>query len=291
MLPTGWVDAYMDHLRVERALAAATLAAYGADLSRFAGELEAAGVDDVRAVDGVHVSRHLAGLSGSARSAARHLSALRGFFKFLVRERVIERDPSALATRPKLPRRLPKVLSVNETREVVDAVPDDSFRGARDRAMLLLLYSSGLRVSELCQLRVQDVDRQRGVVSPLGKGEKRRLVPVAQAALEALETYLARRAERGVRGDALFVARGDRPITRQAVWKLVRRVARGVGIGRPISPHKLRHSFATHLLAGGADLRSVQAMLGHSDVATTQIYTHVAEDHVRAAHKRAHPRG
>lgn len=292
MLPSGWVDVYLDHLRVERSLSKATLSAYGADLARFAGDIEAAGVTDVTAIDGVHVTRHVAAIDGSARSAARHLCAIRGFFKFLIRERVLSEDPSALAQRPKLPRRLPKVLSRDETREIVAAIQGDDFRATRDRAMLLLLYSSGLRVSELCHLRIQDVDRQRGVVSPLGKGDKRRLVPVAQVALEALDEYLIQRAARAsAHGDVLFVARGDKPITRQAVFKLVRRVALGVGIGRPISPHKLRHSFATHLLAGGADLRSVQAMLGHSDVATTQIYTHIADDHVRQMHKRAHPRG
>lgn len=305
----GFIDAYLDHLRVERALSKATLEAYGGDLARMAAVLEERGVREVRAIGGGDLSFVLAASESSAKSQARHLSAMRGFFKFLVRERLLDRDPTELIDRPRLMRRLPKVLSADEVLRMIDeqtiaassgrgaAKPTEAaaFRAARDRAMLMLFYSSGLRVSELVGLRVQDVDRVRGVVSPLGKGHKRRLVPVAEPALVALDRYLELRAARAeargrAAGDALFVARGTKPMTRQAAFKLVRRVARASGIARAISPHKLRHSFATHLLAGGADLRSVQAMLGHADISTTEIYTHVAYDHVRAAHAKAHPR-
>ncbi|NUP12062.1 MAG: tyrosine recombinase [Polyangiaceae bacterium] len=293
-----WIDAYLDHLRVERALSPATLEAYGADLARLARHLDERGVSSVADVSPVDVSALMAATKVSAKSVARHLSAMRGFFKFLVREREIARDPTELIDRPKLARRLPKVLGQAEVLRLIEAAtrppskaPAAVFRAIRDRAMLMLLYSSGLRVSEIVGLRVQDVDRARGVVSPLGKGHKRRLVPVAQPALVALDVYLeARAARRGVRGDTLFVARGDKGLTRQAVFKYVRKYAAAAGIPRAISPHKLRHSFATHLLTGGADLRSVQAMLGHADITTTEIYTHVAYDHVRAAHARAHPR-
>ena len=298
---SSWIDAYLDHLRVERALSAATLSAYATDLARLAQHLERAGVAEVAAIDAGHVSSLVAATRCSAKSLARHLSAMRGFFKFLVRERAISRDPSELVERPKIGRRLPKVLSADEVLRVVEAAgaprsakkpsPSAAFRAARDRAMMMLLYSSGLRVSELVGLRVQDVDRARGVVSPLGKGHKRRLVPVAGPALVALDAYLALRAARkGIRGDVLFVGRGSKGLTRQAVFEHVRKYARAAGIPRAISPHKLRHSFATHLLAGGADLRSVQAMLGHADIGTTEIYTHVAYDHVRSAHARSHPR-
>lgn len=285
------IDAYLDHLRVERALANATTEAYGSDLAMFAAHLATRDISDPRAIDDAALTAYLAIQTGSAKSAARRLSAIRGFCKFLVRERILDKDPSELVDRPKTGRRLPKVFSTSDVLSVIDAVPADGFRGLRDRALLLLAYSSGLRVSELCGLRLQDIDRARGVVSPLGKGDKRRLVPVATVALDAIDRYLEARIAHGVRGDFVFVARGDKPITRQAVFKLLRRYALGAGISQKISPHKLRHSFATHLLAGGADLRSVQAMLGHADIGTTQVYTHLADDHVRAVHARTHPRG
>jgi integrase/recombinase XerD len=284
------IDAYLDHLRVERALASATTEAYGSDLAMFAAHLATRDIADPRAIDDAALTAYLAVQKGSAKSAARRLSAIRGLCKFLVRERILDKDPSELVDRPKTGRRLPKVFSTNDVLSVIAAIPEEGFRGLRDRAMLLLAYSSGLRVSELCGLRLQDIDRARGVVSPLGKGDKRRLVPVATVALDAIDAYLDERTARGVHGDFVFVARGDKPITRQAVFKLLRRHALGAGIVK-ISPHKLRHSFATHLLAGGADLRSVQAMLGHADIGTTQVYTHVADDHVRRVHARTHPRG
>ncbi len=285
------IDAFLDHLRVERALASATTEAYGSDLAMFAAHLATRDVTDPRAIDDASLTAYLAIQKGSAKSAARRLSAIRGLCKFLVRERILEKDPSELVDRPKTGRRLPKVFSTADVLAVIDAVPAEGFRGLRDRALLLLAYSSGLRVSELCGLRLQDIDRARGVVSPLGKGDKRRLVPVATVALDAIDRYLEARTARGVRGDFVFIARGDKPITRQAVFKLLRRYALGAGVGPKISPHKLRHSFATHLLAGGADLRSVQAMLGHADIGTTQVYTHLADDHVRQVHARTHPRG
>jgi integrase/recombinase XerD len=285
------IDAYLDHLRVERALAKATTEAYGSDLASFASHLATRDIVDPRAIDDAALTAYLAIQTGSAKSAARRLSAIRGLCKFLVRERILDKDPSELVDRPKTGRRLPKVFSTGDVLAIIDAVPAEGFRGLRDRAMLLLAYSSGLRVSELCGLRLQDIDRARGVVSPLGKGDKRRLVPVATVALDAIDSYLEARIAHGVRGDFVFVARADKPITRQAVFKLLRRYALGAGIGPKISPHKLRHSFATHLLAGGADLRSVQAMLGHADIGTTQVYTHLADDHVRQVHARTHPRG
>src|SRR5688572_11463166 len=197
------MDAYLDHLRVERALSAATLEAYGADLARLAKHLEERGIDRVAAIRAGDVSGLIGSSKASAKSLARHLSAMRGFFKFLVREREIERDPTELIDRPKLARRLPKILSTDEVLRIIETTtrPTSSsasavFRSSRDRAMLMLLYSSGLRVSELVGLRVQDVDRARGVVSPLGKGHKRRLVPIAAPALGALDAYLEARALR-----------------------------------------------------------------------------------------------
>ena len=289
----GWIDTYLDHLRVERALASNTLEAYARDLNRLAAH--AGDAVDPRSIGPGVVAELLADnvrTGFGARSSARQLSALRGFFRFLVRERVIESDPTSLVDRPRLGRRLPKVLSFEEIERLLACPDTTSDRGARDVAMIQLMYASGLRVSELCGLRVGDLDTKTGVVSVLGKGGKRRLVPVGEVALTHLETYLRDVRPRRARPNEsiLFVSPRGGALTRQGFWKLLKRYAVGAGIMTPLSPHKLRHSFATHLLRGGADLRAVQAMLGHADLGTTEIYTHVAQDHVRAAHARAHPR-
>jgi integrase/recombinase XerD len=290
----AWIDSYLDHLRVERALAKNTLEAYARDLGDLARHLDTS--PDVRAIDASHVLGFMidVGKRGkSARSSARQLSALRGFFRFLVRERAIPADPTELATRPKLARKLPRVLSYEEVDRLLSAPPADTPKGIRDSAMIHLMYASGLRVSELCDLTMGDLDRRIGTVSPLGKGGKRRVVPVGQVALERIDAYLelVRPFNKGATKDKhLFLSPRGKRFTRQGLWKLLRAYARGCGITTPISPHKLRHSFATHLLRGGADLRAVQAMLGHADLGTTEIYTRVAHDHVRAAFARAHPR-
>lgn len=291
MLVSGWIDAYLDHLRVERALSSATLEAYGSDLARFAAHLDARGVKEAEAIDGGAIASFLAASKESARSIARRLSAIRGFCKFLIRERVLTVDPASLVDRPRLGRRLPKHLSQDEAMRLCEAPDPITLRGARDRAMFYLLYASGLRVSELVALRLSDVDLLRGVVIPLGKGQKRRIVPVGELALRELTAYLdLRQNHPGARSDVLFLARGTKGLTRQGFFKLLKRHARVAGITKPVSPHWVRHTFATHLLSGGADLRSVQAMLGHADISTTEIYTHVSSDHVRRTHKTSHPR-
>ncbi len=295
----GWIDAYLDHLRVERALAKNSLDAYARDLQRLAAHLsrgaEGAPIDpksiDAGAIAELLVANVKTGFG--ARSSARQLSALRGFFRFLVRERAIPSDPTQLVDRPRLGRKLPKVLSEDEVNALL-AVPDRTTpRGIRDAAMIHLMYASGLRVSEVVSLKVGDLDTKAGLVSAFGKGGKRRLVPVGEVALDHVEAYLRDVRPNVARPDdpTLFVSpRGGGPMSRTGFWKLLKRYALGAGIRTPISPHKLRHSFATHLLRHGADLRAVQAMLGHADLGTTEIYTHVATDHVRAAHKAAHPR-
>ncbi|RYE89220.1 MAG: tyrosine recombinase, partial [Myxococcales bacterium] len=235
----------------------------------------------------------LVGEGLGARSVARHLSAMRGFFRFLVRERVIEDDPSQLLDRPRLGRRLPRGLSFDEVERLLDTPPVETERGRRDRAMLHVMYAAGLRVSELVKLRVNDVDPVTGVVSVLGKGHKRRLVPLTPIATALTEAYLHhdRPARVPTNEGALFVTSRGKGLTRQGFWKLVGLHARTAGITRAVSPHQLRHSFATHLLERGADLRSVQAMLGHANVVTTEVYTHVTREHLRRAHADAHPRG
>jgi integrase/recombinase XerD len=289
----GWIDAYLDHLRVERGLARNTLDAYARDLGSLAahvgdaadpatitaGTLSSLMVDNVRRGFG-------------ARSSARQLSGLRGFFRFLVREKAIVEDPTVLVDRPKLGRRLPRVLSFDEVERLLSAPDVSTDRGLLHAAMLHLMYSSGLRVSELCGLRLADIDLQRGLVQATGKGQKRRLVPVGEVAMGLVASYLQRVRPRTARATevVLFVSPRGGSFSREGFWRMVRRYAVGAGIVPLPSPHKLRHSFATHLLRGGADLRSVQAMLGHADLGTTEIYTHVAQDHVRRAHAKAHPR-
>jgi integrase/recombinase XerD len=292
----AWIDAYLDHLRVERALSANTLEAYARDLGELAEQVGEAGAERVERIEAGHILDFVVAQSRrgkSARSSARQLSAIRGFFRFLVRERAVKTDPTELVERPRLAKKLPRVLSFEEVDRLLSAPPDDTPRGVRDSAMIHLMYASGLRVSELCDLELGELDRRAGTVSPLGKGKKRRIVPVGQVALDRIVLYVdhVRVLNKGAARDRrLFLSPRGTRFTRQGFWKLLKAYARAVGITTPISPHKLRHSFATHLLRGGADLRAVQAMLGHADLGTTEIYTRVAQDHVREAFDRAHPR-
>lgn len=296
----GLIEQYLDHLRLERALSAHTLEAYACDLTKFAAFAEKADCSDPRALDLGVLSAWLGSLARSGlgtRSTARHLSSLRGFLRFLLREGVLTEDPSTLAARPRAGRRLPRALGEQEMRRLLESPDGSHLRGLRDRAMLSLTYACGLRASELVGLKLGDVDLQRGVVAAFGKGGKRRLVPLGEVSLEHVNAYLeARRDNRPRPGRAvassayLFSTRRGRPLTRQAFWKIVRKHALVAGLRAPAHPHQLRHSFATHLLVHGADLRSVQTLLGHADVATTEIYTHVTHEHVREAHRRSHPR-
>lgn len=290
------IDVFLDHLRVERALSKNTLEAYARDLDALASHLEEQGkTDDVAKIDAgdlaALLSKNLERGFG-ARSSSRQLSALRGFFKFLVREKEMPVDPSTNIDRPKLGRRLPRTFSFEEISRLLEMPDLSKGRGIRDAAMIHLMYASGLRVSELCQLGVGDLDVQTGIVKPLGKGGKRRVVPVGEVALSHLTIYLRDVRPKLAKPNTrpLFISPRGGALTRQGFWKLLGRYARGAGITAPLSPHKLRHSFATHLLARGADLRAVQAMLGHADLGTTEIYTRVAQDHVRRAYTKAHPR-
>jgi integrase/recombinase XerD len=296
----GLIEQYLDHLRLERALSNNTLQAYACDLAKFAGFAEQNGCTDPAALDLGILSAWQASLGRAGlgtRSAARHLSSVRGLLRFLLREGVLTEDPSALAARPRPGRRLPRALSEDEMRRLLDAPDCSNPKGLRDRAMLSLAYACGLRASELVGLKLGDIDLQRGVVAAFGKGGKRRLVPLGEVALDHVEAYLVARRDhhdsRGRRNPGspyLFGTARGRPFTRQTFWKTVRKYAGAIGLRTLAHPHQLRHSFATHLLAHGADLRSVQTMLGHADVATTEIYTHVTREHVREAHRRAHPR-
>lgn len=299
-----YVDLYLDHLRVEKGLSENTRQAYSRDLGKFAQLAEAQGISSPREVDLGIISDWLGNLSRSglgARTVARHLSALRGFMQFLCREGYAEDDPTTLAAKPRIGRRLPRTLSVDQTLELVTVPSASTPRGLRDRAMLALAYACGLRVSELIRLRRQDIDLRRGVLTAEGKGGKHRLVPIGEQALEWLQSFLAVTAEANSSDqtrpippadtDWVFPSPRGGPLTRQAFWKIVGGYARAAGLRGRVHPHQLRHSFATHLLLGGADLRTVQTLLGHANITTTEIYTHVTREHVHAVHAQTHPRG
>ncbi len=290
------LDLFLAHARVEKGLAANSVEGYGRDLRRYAAFLAARGRGSWDEVARGDVQAHLADLVArglSARSQARALSAIRALHRLLAAERIARADPTDEIDAPRPGRRLPRVLSVEEVDRLLAAPDGRTAAGARDLAMLELLYATGLRVSELVSLELNDVNLETRVLLARGKGRKERLVPLGAPAAEAVARWLAgprQRMLRGRRSRDLFVTpRGGR-MTRQGFAKLLDRHARAAGLRRRVSPHKLRHSFATHLLAGGADLRAVQAMLGHADISTTQIYTHVDRTHVQRLYERCHPR-
>lgn len=250
-------------------------------------DVQSAGPDQLRAVLAELRDKGL-----STRSQARFLSSLRGLYKHLVREELIANNPLELLDSPKVSRKLPSLLSGPEVLRLLAAPDLSDARGMRDAAMLHTLYASGLRVSELVQLKLRDVDLRAGVLSAFGKGSKRRLVPIGALAISSVELYLG-----VVRGKwaksketRIFVTQRGTGMTRQAFWKNLKRYSVVAGITRRVTPHMLRHSFATHMLEGGADLRVVQTLLGHTDISTTQVYTHVGVEHLRKLHQRYHPR-
>ena len=287
-------ERYLDMLRVERNLSEHTIEAYARDLAVMRAAVGVSAVADVRPV---HIARWLRGLAASGKSPAsqaRALSAARQFFAFCVRDGVIAVNPVLEIIGPKRRRPLPVVPSRAEMGRLVEAPPGNGARFVRDRAMLELLYAAGLRASELCKLRLDELHLQMGVVRPTGKGSKERVVPVGKPALAALQEYLGSGRARLLKGrpsDFVFIGNSGKPLSRMALFKIVRRYAKVAGITRKLSPHKLRHAFATHLLQGGADLRAVQEMLGHADISTTEIYTHVEGEQLRAAVNRHHPLG
>ena len=284
---------YLDHLTVERGLSEHTIAAYRRDLARYTRFLASRDVVDPAKVDEALVRSFLASLSASthgderpyrATSVARALSSVRSFHRFLVREGVTNRDPAVGVAQPKLPRSLPHPLTVDEVDRLLAAPDPSTPAGRRDRAILELLYGSGLRISELTGLDVDDVDLQEGSVRVLGKGGKERDVPVGRYGRDAVQAYLTTARPAFVSGrarGALFLNQRGGRLSRQSCDRMVRAAARAAGIDRHVSLHTLRHSFATHLLEGGADVRVVQELLGHASVATTQIYTLVTREHLR----------
>ncbi len=290
------IERFLDALWMERGLSDNTLKAYGADLRGFAVWL---GKDrsllEVGRQDIEHYLAYRFELAAKPRSAARLLSSLKRFYQYQYREGLIASDPSLQIDNPRIGRPLPKSLTEEEVEALLSVADDSSSEGLRDRAMLELLYATGLRVSELVGLTFSQVNLNQGVVRVLGKGNKERLVPVGQEAEHYLGRYLEQGRPELLRGrdvsDAVFVTRRGASMTRQAFWYMIKRRAQQAGIEKHLSPHTLRHAFATHLLNHGADLRVVQMLLGHSDLSTTQIYTHIANQRLRELHAQHHPRG
>jgi len=291
----GEIAGFLDYIRVEKGLAANTVLAYRQDLIKFdsylAREKRAwgeAGREDVRGFLAYLYRQNL-----SARAVARHLVSLRGCYQFLVREKRVAADPTAEIDPPRLAQTLPKYLSAEEVDKLL-AQPDASTpAGLRDRAMLEVLYATGLRVSELVSLRWEDFDANLGVVRCLGKGNKERLIPVGKSALRALEVYVAQgrtKLAKRLKAHYLFLNQRGGKLSRVGFWKIISRYGRAAAIVTPLTPHLVRHSFATHLLERGADLRSIQLMLGHSDISTTQIYTQVVKDRLKEVYQAHHPR-
>ncbi len=291
------IDRFCDHLWLEDGLANLTLAAYRRDLMTFGGWLGKERRHDLEAVVPGDIEAYLAwrfAHHAQPRSAARYTSTLKRFYRYLLRENLIATDPTINLDSPKLPRSLPKSLTEADVERLLDSADIRTPLGLRDRAMLETLYATGLRVSELVGLKLTAVNLNDGVLRVTGKGNKDRLVPLGEESVQWLKRYLMDSRllllEKQL-SDAVFVTTRGSDMTRQAFWYLIKRRAAAAGITRPLSPHTLRHAFATHLLNHGADLRVVQMLLGHSDISTTQIYTHVARERMKQLHAQHHPRG
>jgi integrase/recombinase XerD len=294
------IHVFLTYVRVEKGLAHNTILAYGRDLKRFAAFLakrRKLRIEEVNRGDIVDFLSSLYREKLDSRSVARYLVSLRCVFKFAMMEELISTDPTENLESPKIRQSLPSYLRLDEVNKLLNAPDPSTPIGMRDRAMLEVLYSSGLRVSELLNLRISDLDIRIGCVRCIGKGDKERLVPIGRKAIASVEQYLAEARPQfsppcspPPNNHVLFVTRNGRRLSRVSIWKIMHDYGVRLGLRGRLTPHKLRHSFATHLLEGGADLRSVQLMLGHADISTTQIYTHVVEERLKQVYKAHHPR-
>ncbi len=295
--PDQQVDLYINYLIVEKGLADQTVEAYSSDLSAFLAFLKSHAIKTVHQVDPAVILRYLIDLRTNKRgprTRARHLVSIRGFYKYLRQSGLVDQNPTRMVDLPKSGLKLPDVLNVDDVARLLTAPDRDTPLGLRDAAMLELIYAAGLRVSELINLDVSAVNLEAGFVRVMGKGSKERIVPFGRQALSALQNYLQHARSCLLKDNAsryLFVARAGKPMTRQGFWKLLKKYTLKAGLRKSVTPHSLRHSFASHLLEGGADLRAVQVMLGHVDISTTQIYTHVAQKRLIEIHQKYHPRG
>jgi integrase/recombinase XerD len=292
-----YLDHYLNYLAVERGLANNTLDAYGRDLARYLDYLESqkiAALENISAAVVLRFLSHLKDAGLSPRSRARALAALRTFHKFLVREKITQDNPTDQVVSPKSLTALPHTLAPLDVESLLSSPKGESPLAWRDRAMLEIIYATGLRVSELVSLKLSDLQMDVGYLTAFGKRSKQRIVPLGETAIAVLQEYLQNGRpglEKHKGSHFLFLNRSGEGLTRQGFWKIIKRRALEAGISQSITPHTMRHSFATHLLENGADLRSVQAMLGHADISTTQIYTHVTRERLRKMHAEHHPRG
>ncbi len=291
------VDQYINFLIIEKGLSENTIESYSRDISRYVDYLNQKKVKRISDAETPVILTYLISLRDGglkARSTARHLVTLRGFYRYLLQEKIIKHDPARLLDLPKSGLKLPDVLSVSEIKLLLSTPDTQTPLGLRNAAMIELLYAAGLRVSELVNLKSLDINTEAGFVRVIGKGSKERIVPIGNYAKDIIDRYV-KTARSLLLKDAvshyMFVARAGKPMTRQGFWKLLKQYALQAGIAKKITPHSFRHSFASHLLEGGADLRAVQIMLGHADISTTQIYTHVAREHLKQMHEKYHPRG
>jgi integrase/recombinase XerD len=292
------LKAYLHFLELEKNSSANTVDSYRRDLERFLSYLSDGGIDSPAGAGEEAIARFvklLGELGLSPRSVSRNITAIKMFYRFLVAEKAVDADPTGRLDLPKLPRPLPDVLDPGEVESILNQPDVSQPLGVRDRAILETLYATGIRVSELVTLRQANVFPAEQFIRVTGKGSKERIVPIGRSALEWIARYRSgtRTLLAGARGasDALFLNARGTPISRMAIWTIVRNCTRTAGIGKDVHPHTFRHSFATHLLEGGADLRSVQEMLGHVNISTTQIYTHIDREYLREVHRTCHPRG
>ncbi len=294
---TQSVEEFINYLAVERGLANNTLLAYRRDLKKYSAYLAKKNIKDIKMIRREHVTDFMydqkkKGLSST--SICRGLAAIKMFHRFLVRERFLDQDPTHLVDTPQIWKKIPSVLSSSEVEAMINAAKGKGWQPVRDKAILELFYASGMRVSELLHLKVDDINLELGYVRCMGKGSKERIIPVGRRACEAVGKYCQTARKRLAKDKTvnfLFLSRLGKMISRQSIWKIIKNCAQKAHIKTEIKPHTLRHSFATHLLERGADLRSVQEMLGHSDISTTQIYTHVDKERLKTIHKQFHPRG
>ncbi|HKB06892.1 MAG TPA: site-specific tyrosine recombinase XerD [Candidatus Polarisedimenticolia bacterium] len=295
MKSAGLIEDFLHYLTVERGLAKNSLLAYGRDLAKFGRFLDgkARNPRQVRQGEINEFARRLSGDGLSAKSIARALNAVRMFYRYLVLESIVPEDPTAQIRGPRTHKSLPRYLTLEEVDHLLAAPDESTPLGARDAAMIGLLYATGLRVSELVSLRVRDLNLDAGYLRCLGKGSKERVVPLGRPAAQRLRAYMDGARSSILRGTvhpSLFPNNRGGPMSRQGFWKVLKKYGRALGLRSKLSPHVLRHSFATHLLERGADLRSVQMMLGHADISTTQIYTHINRERLRKIYRDFHPR-
>ncbi|MFC4767246.1 site-specific tyrosine recombinase XerD [Effusibacillus consociatus] len=290
------IERFIHYLAVERGLSQNTLESYQRDLIAYTEFLKHSGVADINQTRRANIIAYLAQLQKLGRATStisRNLASTRAFYNFLLRDGLIDGDPTSNLESPKIEKRLPQVLSVKDVEALLDSPDLTTGTGIRDKAMLELLYASGIRVTELVSLNVEDINLNMGFLKCYGKGAKERIIPLGAIALKMLNEYLNRSRNKLVRDPSevsLFVNHHGQRLTRQGFWKIIKKYAKAANIKKEITPHTLRHSFATHLLENGADLRSVQEMLGHADISTTQIYTHITKSRLKEVYAKTHPR-